>query len=112
MVERAVGLSTPQLVGGHLKRTEAVTFLPHVCHEISPTFDLRSLLSLSMRWERRLLEPIFRLVFSDIHCVWMKKASQMKNGSERRPRGKVRLPRRKPAPPRPPPPPTPPRSRH
>src|SRR6516165_6258378 len=36
MLERALGLSAPQLVRGHLNHTKAVTFFSRVGHVISP----------------------------------------------------------------------------
>src|SRR5580704_2614506 len=37
MLERSLGLSTPQLVRGHFNHTKAVALLPHVCHVTSLT---------------------------------------------------------------------------
>jgi hypothetical protein len=36
MLERALGLSTPQFVGGHFNYTEAVILFSHASHLISP----------------------------------------------------------------------------
>ncbi len=41
MLERALGLSAPQLVRGHFNHTEAIALFSHVDHMISPGFNLR-----------------------------------------------------------------------
>jgi hypothetical protein len=41
MLERALGLSAPQLVRGHFNHTEAVALFSHVDHPISPGFNFR-----------------------------------------------------------------------
>jgi hypothetical protein len=42
MLERALGLSTPEFVRGHFNHTEAIALFPHLDHLISPGLVLHS----------------------------------------------------------------------